>query len=312
MKLIRYPQLKPLPGGSCVTVGNFDGLHLGHQALIQQTIEQARTTDTQSVVVSMQPLPIQFFQGAGAVELLTRFRQKYHLLCSLGVDVWCLLNFNHQLAAMTAEQFVTGILFDGLNAQSIVIGDDFKFGANRGGDFKLLQSMAATAGVNVVQQGSITVNGIRVSSTAIRAALKAGFFERVKHMLGRDFSVLGKVESGRRMGQQLGYPTLNIELRNGAFPLHGVYVVRVVIDQVAYQAVASVGYNPSVGGNAKRLEGHVLNFNQQVYGKTVEVLFYKKLRNEVEFDTLTALKTAIATDVRETQAYFAREKGESV
>jgi len=312
MKLIRYPQLKPLPGGSCVTVGNFDGLHLGHQALIQQTIDQARTTDTQSVVVSMQPLPIQFFQGADAVELLTRFRQKYHLLCNLGVDVWCLLNFNHKLAAMTAEQFVTEILFDGLGAQSLVIGDDFKFGANRGGDFKLLQSMAASAGVNVVQQGSITVNGIRVSSTAIRAALKAGFFERVKHMLGRDFSVLGKVESGRRMGQQLGYPTLNLELRNGAFPLHGVYVVRVVIDQVAYQAVASVGYNPSVGGNAKRLEVHVLNFNQQVYGKTVEVLFYKKLRNEVEFDTLTALKTAIATDVRETQAYFAREKGESV
>jgi len=263
-------------------------------------------------VVSMQPLPMQFFQGPGAVELLTRFRQKFHLLSSLGVDVWCLLNFNHKLAAMTAQQFVTGILFNGLGARSIVIGDDFKFGANRGGDFKLLQSMSATAGVTVVQQGSITVNGFRVSSTAIREALRNAQFELVKQMLGREFSVLGKVESGRRMGQQLGYPTLNLELRNGAFPLHGIYVVRVVIDQVSYRAVASVGFNPTVGGNAKRLEVHVLDFNQQVYGKTVEVLFYKKLRNEVEFDTLTALKTAIATDVRETQAYFAKEKGESV
>lgn len=307
MQLIRYPQYQSTNLSSCVTIGNFDGVHMGHQALISQVVQQARQSGRQSVVVTMQPLPLQYFNDPYAVEILTPFKHKYMELSNLGVDVMCLLNFNHRLAAMTASEFYQNIIRDGLKAACVLVGDDFRFGANRQGDFAMLQTMADSDGIEVQQLNTVIIDDQRVSSTAIRQGLKAGDFALAKAMLGRDFNVLGRVAHGRKIGRTIGYPTINLELKQGAFPLHGIYVVKINIAGRWHPAVGSVGFNPSVGGNAKRIEVYVLDFDQQVYGQCVEVLFYKKLRNEVEFDSLSALTSAIDDDVRLTRAFFAKK-----
>ncbi len=310
MHLIRYPQNNPLRrhnnliNHSCITIGNFDGVHLGHQALIAQVVKKAQLSGRQSVVVSMQPLPTQFFHDTDAVEVLTPFKHKFQLLQAMGVDVMCLLNFNQKLANMPAVDFYQRIICEGLQAKHILVGDDFRFGVNRKGDFSMLSQLALKDDVEVVQSDSVMVDEQRVSSTIIRKYLNQGDFVTVKQMLGRDFNLLGRVAHGKKIGRTIGYPTINIELKGGAFPLHGIYVVEIKISGKLYPAVASVGFNPSVGGNAKRIEVYVLDFNQDVYGQSVEVLFYKKLRNEVEFDSLKLLTSAIEKDVQFTRNFF--------
>ncbi|WP_223788867.1 bifunctional riboflavin kinase/FAD synthetase [Marinicella meishanensis] len=312
MKLIRYPHHWPISGNTCVTIGNFDGVHLGHQALVKTVVAEAKARQTQSVVVTMNPLPAQYFNGRMAVEVLTPFKHKFKLLANLGVDVMCCLNFNRQLAAMSASHFYQHILLHGLQAQHVLVGDDFRFGAGRQGDFPLLQELAAVDGVSVQRMPSVMVQGHRVSSTRIREQLRQGHLTQVEALLGRQFNVLGRVAKGKQLGRQLGYPTINLEWKSGAFSLRGVYVVKIKIKGRWWPAVASVGYNPTVGGNAKRIEVHVLDFKQAVYGQSVEVLFFQKLRNEVEFDSLTALTAAIETDVQQAREYFANNSGEPV
>ncbi len=310
MHLIRYPQNKSfrqsnnLANGSCITIGNFDGVHLGHQALISQVVKAAKTKGRQSVVVTMQPLPTQYFSGSQAVEVLTSFKHKYQILQAIGVDVMCVLNFNQKLANMSATDFYQRIICEGLKAQFVLVGDDFRFGINREGDFNMLANLALKDDIEIVESASVIVDDQRISSTVIRKYLNHGDFVAVKQMLGRDFNVLGKVAHGKKIGRTIGYPTVNIELKGGAFPLHGIYVVEIKISGKLYPAVASVGFNPSVGGNAKRIEVYVLDFDQDVYGQSVEVLFYKKLRNEVEFDSLKLLTSAIEKDVQLTRNFF--------
>lgn len=310
MRIIRYPQSQPLVKSAAVTIGNFDGVHSGHQALIRKTMSASQTRSLQSVVVIMEPLPVQYFKGRFQVELITPFKHKVQLIQQLGVDVLCVLNFNHRLAALSAHDFCETILRQGLSARYIGVGHDFRFGANRGGDTDYLSSWGQSKNIEVDVMSPISNDQGRISSTRIRSLLRTGDFTEVKQALGRDYAIIGRVSHGRKLGRRLGYPTLNIELNKGGNPLHGVYVVRVKVAGKYYQAVASVGHNPTVGGNAKRLEVYILDFNQQVYGQTVKVLFYKKLRNEVEFDSLCALRTAIEDDVQKTKHYFAEHKGE--
>jgi len=312
MKIIRYPHYQPLTTPTAVTIGNFDGVHLGHQALIKQTLAEAKTHNLATVVVIMEPLPIQFFKGRFAVQLLTPFKQKVQLLKAMGVDILCVLNFNERLATLSAHSFLHDIVFKGLCSHSVIVGHDFRFGANRGGDVEMLQSYGDAVDIKTIIMPPIKVTDQRISSTAIRELLSMGNFTQAKRALGRDYSIIGRVCHGRKMGRELSYPTLNIELDKGGNPLHGVYVVRVKLGGNWYQASASVGYNPTVGGNAKRLEVHVLDFEADVYGQTVEVLFYKKLRNEVKFDSLCALRNAIKNDVQQTRDFFAQQKGELV
>lgn len=312
MKIIRYPQYQPLLLDSCVTVGNFDGVHLGHQALIKKVVEESSVHQCKSVVVTMNPLPQQFFAGKDSVEILTSFKSKAKLIAALGVDVLCVLNFNQRLAEMSAEDFFKKLLVKGLGAQYILVGDDFKFGKNRQGDFSKLQQWSIDLGLKTENLDSIQNGQMRVSSTHIRSLLRNGELMLAKQMLGRPFNILGRVVHGRKKGRELGYPTINIELKQGGFPLHGIYISHVLIAGVAYQSVTSVGMNPTVGGNVKRVEVHVLDFDQDVYGQTVEVLFYKKLRNEVKFDSLNELIGAIKQDVRAGREYFASYTGELV
>jgi len=310
MNIIRYPHHQPLSDPCCLTIGNFDGVHLGHQALINRVCQQAVSRGMPSCVVTMKPLPLQYFGGSGAVEILTGFKHKARILERMNVDVMCVLNFNAAMARMSAEQFFEQVLWHGLQARYILIGDDFRFGKGRQGGARELQSWGAQCGMEVEQSSAVQVADSRVSSSQIRRHLRAGNFMSARDMLGRDFNVIGRVAHGRKMGRDLGFPTLNIELKSGAFPLHGVYVTRVRIGAQWYQSVTSVGYNPTVGGNAMRAEVHVFDFSADVYGQTVEVLFYQKLRNEVEFVSLDDLIVAIKQDVQAGHDFFAAYKGE--
>ena len=310
MKIIRYPQKSPLSKPSAVTIGNFDGVHKGHQALIKHTMSAAEAQSLQSVVVTMEPLPLQYFKGRFQVDLITPFKQKARLIQQLGVDMLCVLNFNRHLAQRSADEFCDEILDQGLHTSHIVVGHDFKFGADREGDVAYLSAWCRRKNIDIEVIPPIQNQHGRISSTCIRGLLKAGEFALAKQALGRHYSIIGRVKHGRKIGRNLGYPTINIELNKGGNPLHGVYVVAIEIEGEWYQGVASVGYNPTVGGNTKRLEVYVMNFNTEVYGHFVKVLFYKKLRNEVEFDSLCALRTAIETDVQQTKHFFAEHKGE--
>jgi riboflavin kinase/FMN adenylyltransferase len=310
MKIIRYPQQRPLAEPCCLTIGNFDGVHLGHQALIRAVTSQAAARGMQSCVVTMQPLPLQFFSGRYAVDVLTGFTHKARIMARHQLDVLCVLNFNAGLAQMPARDFFEQIVKHGLKARYVLVGDDFRFGKGRQGGYAELAEWGAETGIEVAQLEPVLMAGERVSSSRIRQLLKAGDLPAANQLLGRTFNIRGRVAHGRKMGRELGFPTLNIELRNGGFPLHGVYVTRVRIGQRWYQSVTSVGHNPTVGGNAKRAEVHVFDFSGDVYGKTVEVLFYQKLRNEVEFDSLGDLTAAIEQDVRAGHDFFARNEGE--
>src|SRR5690606_11285054 len=227
MKIIRYPHYQPLTTPTAVTIGNFDGVHLGHQALIKQTLAEAKTHNLATVVVIMEPLPIQFFKGRFAVQLLTPFKQKVQLLKAMGVDILCVLNFNERLATLSAHSFLHDIVFKGLCSHSVIVGHDFRFGANRGGDVEMLQSYGDAVDIKTIIMPPIKVTDQRISSTAIRELLSMGNFTQAKRALGRDYSIIGRVCHGRKMGRELSYPTLNIELDKGGNPLHGVYVVRV-------------------------------------------------------------------------------------
>ena len=213
---------------------------------------------------------------------------------------------------MSPSDFYQKILKYGLTSQAIFVGDDFRFGADRMGDFKQLQAWGQQDGIEVQRMNSVYVNDCRVSSTLIRESLKSGAFSLVRQLLGRHFNLIGRVAHGRKMGRKIGYPTINLELKFGGYPLHGVYMTHIKIDGEYLPSMTSVGMNPTVGGNAKRAEVHVFDFDRDVYGKTVEVLFYKKLRNEVEFDSLNDLIVAIEQDVCAGQDFFASFKGELV
>ncbi|MCX7544589.1 bifunctional riboflavin kinase/FAD synthetase [Marinicella gelatinilytica] len=310
MKIVRYPHHNPLSKPAAITIGNFDGVHKGHQTLLKNTIEVAQQRSLLSVAVIMEPLPQQYFKGRFAIDLITPFKQKAQLIAHLGIDVLCVLNFNQRLAALSARKFCDDILKQGLLAQYILVGHDFRFGANRVGHTDFLASWGEDNAVDVVVMPPVKNKVGRISSTIIRSQLANGDFQQAQQALGRCYAITGRVAHGRKLGRSLGYPTLNIELNKGGNPLHGVYVVMIDIAGQSFQGVASVGYNPTVGGNAKRLEVYVLDFNQQVYGQSVEVLFYKKLRNEVEFDSLCALRAAIEDDVQQTKEYFAEHKGD--
>ncbi len=306
MKLVRYPQQQPIPCKTALTIGNFDGVHLGHQALIKRVVDCAKKNELKSCVVSMQPLASQYFMGKENVPLLTPFKCKYHLIKALNVDYYCLLNFNKNLAELSAVDFIEEILLKGLNAQHIIIGDDFRFGKNRVGDIALLKQYCLPRGVTVAHINTVVEkDNARISSSLIRKHLDKSEFDFVEHSLGRRFSILGRVSKGKQLGRTLDFPTINIKLKNRAVPINGIFCVKVKFsDAETYLGAASIGTRPTVNGGSNLLEVYILDFNKQVYGQNVEVLFYHKIRNEVKFDSLSELKQQIYDDVLKTRHFF--------
>ncbi len=305
--------------GCVATIGNFDGVHLGHQAIIQQLLAKASDLSLPSVVILFEPQPREYFTEGemfagvtlGATPArITTVREKVEVLTMLGVDRILCLKFNKAMCSLTATQFCQKILIDGLAVKHLVVGDDFHFGNDRCGDFAFLQKTGQDNGFAVESTCTYEVNGERVSSTRIRAALKGGEFELVESLLGRHYSISGRVVHGDQIGRTIGVPTANVLLQRAVSPLDGVFAVEVVIASTTdanteiVSGVANVGIRPTVGGTQMRLEAHLLDFDNAIYGRRVIVTFRQKIRSEEKFEGLDALKTQITRDIDAAKKFF--------
>ncbi|MHB1677939.1 MAG: bifunctional riboflavin kinase/FAD synthetase [Sulfuriferula sp.] len=292
--------------GSAVTVGNFDGLHLGHQTMLRQLVATAHARQLTPCAITFEPHPREFFTPAQAPARLSNLRDKLEGLRRMGIEHVHICNFNHTLAHMPAIQFIEQILVGGLHMEYLLIGDDFRFGAQRTGDFALLQRQSMKQDYVLDAMQSVTVNDLRISSTAVRNALAAGQFDVAQRLLGRPYHMSGRVIHGEKLGRKLGFPTANLSIRHTNLPLSGVFVVQVRgLGAEPLPAVASLGVRPTVNQTLRPLlEIHLLNFNDDIYGRILQIDFLAKLRNEEKYPSLTALTQQIQRDVACAQDYF--------
>lgn len=302
--LTRQPD-SPLQDGCVATIGNFDGVHVGHQTILEQVKARATAMGVPSVVMVFEPQPREFFQGAEAPPRLTGFRQKLELLMAQGVDHVLCVRFDEQFRQYSGMGFIEDVLIEGLAVRHLVIGDDFRFGCDRAGDFALLQSVGQKAGYTVEKTLTVEVAGERVSSTRVRKALQGNELDQAAALLGRCYGVVGRVVYGRQLGRQLGAPTANINLRRIA-PLRGVYVVAVELaDGQRRDGVANIGLRPTVDGRQPSLEVHLFDFTGTLYGQRMRVEFRHPLRDEIKFDSVDALKDQIDQDFADARAWLA-------
>lgn len=307
MELIRgLHNLRPRHHGCVATIGAFDGVHLGHQAVIGQLLERASEFDLPSVIIVFEPLPREYFAPMKAPARIMSFWEKYRALEALGVDRLLRIRFNEQFRSMTAQAFVDDIFVDALGVRHVVLGDDFRFGAGREGDFSFVQAQGERYGFDARSTATFSIDGERVSSTRIRHALEAADFGTAQRLLGRPYSISGRVIYGRQLGRTIGTPTANVELRRLRAPLSGVYVVEVGGAGLQNApAVANVGVRPTVDDSIKaNLEVHLLDQDVDLYGRYIEVTFRHKLRDEKKFESIDELKDNIALDIEHTRAWF--------
>lgn len=301
MKLIRgIHNLTAKHRGCVLTIGNFDGVHLGHQSVLQQVVDQAKALGVLSCVMLFEPQPREFFSlQAGCVPppRLTNLGEKYRQLARLGIDQVLVVKFNHYFASLSSERFIEDLLVKKLDVNLLIVGDDFRFGAKQQGDFNFLTKHAPFTVLNTKSFLITMTDRIRVSSTAIRAALANGDLATASMMLGRPFSISGKVGHGQKLGRTLQFPTANIALKRLTAPLTGVFAVRVYgAAATPVNAVANVGIRPTVNGEKPRLEVHLFDFEANLYGYQLEIQFLHKLRDERTFDSIAALKQQIEKD----------------
>lgn len=308
MELIRnLHNLRAAPRGCVATIGNFDGVHLGHQAVLTQLAARAAELRLPSVVILFEPLPREFFHPASAPPRLTRLREKLMVLQQHGIDNVLCLRFDAKLAAMRASEFIDRILVRGLTVRHLVLGDDFHFGKDREGNFDTLRAAGRAHGFEVASMPTFQVAGERVSSTRIRQALQRGDLGTAEALLGRRYCLCGRVRRGDALGRKLGFPTANLALGWPLPPVHGIYAVEVFgLVREPLPGAASIGSRPAVNGQEHRLEVYLLDFNGDIYGRHLRVELLHKIRNEAHFDSLDALKTQIASDVEATRQFFNR------
>ncbi len=315
MELIRgLYNLRPRHRGCVATIGNFDGVHLGHQAVLGQLAEQADELGLPLVVITFEPYPQEFFAPAGeSPPRLTRFREKLRALRRYGVDRVLSLRFDRVLSQMSAEAFIQQLLVEGLDVRYLVVGDDFRFGHQRQGDIAMLRAAGEQHGFQVVEMHTFEVDGKRVSSTRVREALSAGELSRAAQLLGRTYRMSGRVVHGDKRGRTIGFPTANIYLHRRVTPLRGVYAVEVFglsgDTGSPFKGVANIGHRPTVNGTRCQLEVHLFDFDREIYGEYVQVEFIARLRDEQRFESFTDLKAQIDRDVVEAQALFAKLAG---
>jgi len=306
MQLVRgLHNLRPQHRGCVATIGNFDGVHRGHQAILARLRERAVELGLPSCVVIFEPQPREFFAPETAPARLARLRDKIDLLAAEGIDLVLCLTFNLQLSKLRATEFVDTVLIDGLGVKHLEVGDDFRFGCDRIGDFDFLQKVGAEKGFTVEAAQTVEIDGVRVSSTKVRNALAAADFTLAEHLLGRPFEISGRVLHGQKLARQLGTPTANVQLKRRRVPLTGVYLVSAEIDGKVWPGVANIGVRPTVAGDGRpHLEIHLLDFAGDIYGRRLTVVFHQKLRDEQRFASLEALKTAIDADVAAARAHW--------
>ncbi len=298
------------PKGSVITIGNFDGVHKGHQALLKKTVDTANALKTSALVITFEPQPFEFFAREKSAARLTRWREKFNLLAEQGVDAVLVIRFNQHVAALTADQFIKDILVNALQAKHIIVGDDFHFGRGRTGNFSFLSAAGAHFGFAVENMQSIILSHQRISSTRVREALAAFNAPLIEQLLGRPYSMQGRVVYGDQRGRIMGFPTANIYLHRTVVPLQGVYTVRMHgIGSQSLPGVANVGIRPTIGGTRSLLEVHLFNFAQTIYGRHVTVEFCEKLRDEERFASLDLLIEQIKKDALAARHYF-EKRGE--
>ncbi|HRD48550.1 MAG: bifunctional riboflavin kinase/FAD synthetase [Candidatus Competibacter sp.] len=307
MELIRgQHNLRPWHHGCVATIGNFDGVHLGHQAILDQLAGQAARLRLPRMVITLEPQPQEFFAGPTASPArLMRLREKLLALDGLGIERVLCLKFDHRLAAMSASAFIDELLAKRLGIRYLVVGDDFRFGHRRVGDFALLVEAGQRHGFEVANTHSYILDGERVSSTRIRQALAQGDLEAAARLLGRPYDMCGRVAHGDRIGRTLGFPTANIHLHRRVTPVYGVYAVLMSgAGLQLWPGVANVGRRPTVNGVRQQLEVHLLDFRGDLYGRHVKVDFMHSIRPEQRFESLMALQAQIQRDTHTARSYF--------
>lgn len=298
--------------GCVLTIGNFDGIHLGHQALIKTMKARAAELKLPSLVMTFEPQPLEFLATHIKVPRLTRFREKIYLLSKAFVEKVWVVRFNAKFAALTADEFIKYILLEKLHAKHIIVGQDFRFGRGREGDIGHLQKAGKKFGFTVEMMSDVMIEGERVSSTRVRKALVDDNLLLAQTLLGRPYAMMGKVVYGNQLGRKLGFPTANIFLHRAATPVHGIYVVLVHgISSTPLRGVANIGTRPTIGGTRIILEVYLFDFNDTLYGKVVCVEFCKKLREEERYDNLDLLKHQMEKDVEQAREYFIPKADES-
>lgn len=293
----RFTQLEQ----HCVaTIGKFDGVHLGHQLIIDQLKRKSEELELPSVVILIEPHPEEFFaaDADSCPARLTVVQEKLELLESFGVEYVFQLNFDQRMSELSASAYIEEILVKGLGIKAFIVGNDFRFGHKRQGDFALLEQRGAELGFEVLETAAYERNGQRISSTFIRQQLAQANFPLVEQLLGRPYSMKGEVQKGRQLGTDLGFPTCNINPHRRKIPLHGVYACDVRLVDRYRQAAVNIGYRPTVSESGEALlEAHILDFEEDLYGKTIEVIFREKIREEEKFADLESLKAQIEADV---------------
>ena len=285
------------------TIGKYDGMHLGHQRILAEVQHRARAAGLPAVVILSEPQPEEFFAPATAPPRLTPFDDKVAFLSGLGIPAVLRMRFDAALSQLPAEDFVRRFLVQELGMRVLVIGDDFRFGRQRGGDFALLQRLAPQLGFEVDSVAKCELGSERVSSTLVRNYLQQGSCSRAAELLGRPYSMSGEVVYGRQLGRQLGVPTANVRLQMTALPMTGVFAVQVLLDGRRLPGVANLGFKPTVStGSQPSLEVHLLDFSGDLYGSKLQVQFLHKLRDERKFAGLDALKLQIAEDLQQARS----------
>ena len=298
MIVARSPEdIAPNISGSCVTIGNFDGVHRGHQKLLRETVSQAAELGLPSVAITFEPHPLRLFTGNSLPPLITLLDQKLEILAGLNLDFTLCLEFTRAMAALDPETFVTRYLVQTLKTRKLVIGYDYAFGKDRAGNYDLLTRLGEIHGFEVEQLSPVLIDGIIVSSTRIRDMIEAGQVWDTRSLLGRFYRVAGQVVHGKkRGGPMLGFPTANICLKDELFPKTGVYAVWAQLNGSIMPAVANIGFNPTFGNDVLSVEVHIMDFDGDIYEQDILVHFVQRLRSEKKFSSLDELKTQIGKD----------------
>ncbi|KZN62742.1 bifunctional riboflavin kinase/FMN adenylyltransferase [Pseudoalteromonas luteoviolacea CPMOR-1] len=307
MQLIRgIHNIRPHHYGCVLTIGNFDGVHLGHTEVLKGLKADAEKYNLPSTVMLFEPQPQEFFIKNKAPARLTRLRDKLALLADNGIERVICVSFNDKFSNLEAEYFIREVLCQRLGVKALTVGDDFRFGKGRKGDFAMLSSIGQELGVHVKDTLSFRQQNSRVSSTLIRNALAEGDLLKAHEMLGHTYAISGRVIHGWKKGRELGFRTANVALKRQVSPVQGVFAVNVYINSKIFQGVANVGTKPTLNGKRALLEVHLFDFDQDIYGQFIKVELIHKLRNEQKFESLTHLTKQISADVDAARAVFSK------
>ena len=282
---------------SVVTIGKFDGIHNGHKVLIEKTVSIAKEQDFKSVVITFKNSPLSYFFNRETKEIITE-EDKMNLFKSLGVDIVIDIPFDKSMAEISAEDFVKNILIEGLHAKKVIVGHDFAFARNREGNAQTLKQLGSKYSFDVDVIGPVRIKGKRVSSTFIKELVQTGEIDEIQEYLGRDYTIEGEVIKAKQVGRTIGFPTANLKLKESlVIPKRGIYATKVYIDNEVYIGATNVGYNPTVNGNKMSIETNILEFDKDIYGKTIKLEFLERIRDEKKFKDLNELKVQLKKDI---------------